>query len=204
MGALLQVALEGRGIVPGIEWASGRRNFWNPDQSQIIGGVKMSFAWSLVVCLWHFVCTPQKFLRGDSFPGENDVVSSTGSEDRSALVRQALQLVMQFHACCIRKNFLPEKSEGSESDRFCFNFLQTTGDQAGVEFTDGVQSGGSHTRFAQGETFQHAAETFSNWSERRKISRVQPVIEAPPIVRRGDQATARAENSRYFQDCFVE
>src|SRR5437870_4855087 len=42
MRTLLEMALHGGGIVPGIERASCRRDFWNADQSQVICGVEFS------------------------------------------------------------------------------------------------------------------------------------------------------------------
>src|SRR5438105_7864915 len=42
MRTLLEMTLHGAGIVPGIERASCRRDFWNADQSQVICGVEFS------------------------------------------------------------------------------------------------------------------------------------------------------------------
>src|SRR5437667_11501832 len=42
MRTLLEMVLHGGGIVPGIERASCRRDFWNANQSQVICGVEFS------------------------------------------------------------------------------------------------------------------------------------------------------------------
>src|ERR1700739_4263589 len=106
----------------------------------------------MVLCM----ASPLGFLRGCSFPCQNDVVRSGGPNDRDLAVRETLQPVVQGDSRGIRKNLFSQQGKGPESYGSPVDLLEARRGEAGVKFFPRVKLRARTTRLAQGHFFESA------------------------------------------------
>src|SRR5258708_23133738 len=103
----------------------------------------------------------------------------------------------------MRQEFIAKKRERSESNGRSLDFLEPRSGNASVEFSYRMPIVYGLCGLEEAEALKDAADLFPRRSERWKITRIKPVIEAPPIVGCHDQESSGPEDPRHFAGCLV-